>query len=116
MNLKLDTSCSELEMATMDMPKIERCRVTECCYNLDEMCHAGAITVGDAGDHPECDTYCDLASKGGDPSAIGVVGACKVSECRYNESLECTASGIIVGRAQDEADCLTFESVKAAAL
>jgi hypothetical protein len=50
----------------MDMPKIERCRVTECCYNLDEMCHALAITVGGAGDHPACDTYCDLAANGGD--------------------------------------------------
>ncbi len=100
----------------MDMPKIERCRVTECCYNMDEMCHAGAITVGDGGDHPACDTYCDLGTKGGDRSIIGMVGACKVSECRYNDSLECTASGITVGRAQDEADCLTFESVRAAAL
>jgi len=100
----------------MDMPKIERCRVTECCYNLEQMCHALAITVGGAGDHPACDTYCDLTAKGGDRSAVGGVGACKVSECRYNQSLECLASGITVGRAQDEAACLTFESVKAAAL
>jgi hypothetical protein len=100
----------------MDMPKIERCRVTECCYNSDEMCHALAITVGGGGDRPACDTYCDLGTKGGNQSVIGTVGACKVSDCRYNANLECTASGIMVGRAQDEADCLTFESVKAAAL
>jgi hypothetical protein len=75
------------KVTTMDMVKIERCRVTECCYNTDEMCHAMAITFGDAGDHPKCDTYCDLMTKGGDLSAIGAVGACQVSECRYNQSL-----------------------------
>ena len=48
------------------MPKVERCRVTECCYNLSEMCHALAITVGGDGDHPACDTYCDYRTKGGD--------------------------------------------------
>lgn len=93
----------------MTMPKIERCRVTECCYNLDEMCHALAITVGGGGDHPECDTYCDMGIKGGDRSATAGVGACKVSECTYNENLECVAAGITIGQAQDEADCLTFE-------
>jgi hypothetical protein len=100
----------------MDMPKVERCRATECSYNADEMCHALAITVGDMADHPKCDTYTDFATKGGDPSTIGAVGACKVTDCRYNESLTCTAASIHVGRAQDEADCLTFESVRAPAV
>jgi hypothetical protein len=98
-----------LEVTVMNMPKVERCRVTECCYNLDEMCRTLAITVGGDGDHPACDTYCDRGVKGGDRSTTAGIGACKVNECRYNQSLECVASGIIVGRAQDEADCLTFE-------
>jgi hypothetical protein len=93
----------------MDMPKVERCRVSECCYNTDEMCHALAITVGGGGDHPACDTYCDYRVKGGDQTVIAGIGACKVSECVYNQSLECTAPGITVGRGPDEADCLTFE-------
>ena len=93
----------------MDMPKVERCRVTECCYNMQEACHALAITVGGNGSHPACDTYCDYRVKGGDQSAIAGVGACKVSECVYNQSLACAALGITVGRAQDEADCLTFQ-------
>ena len=93
----------------MDMPKVDRCRVTECCYNLEEMCRALAITVGGSGAHPACDTYCDYRVKGGDQTVQASVGACKVSECVYNQSLECTAAGITVGRAEDEADCLTFE-------
>jgi hypothetical protein len=72
------------------------------------MCHAPAITVGGSGDHPACDTYCDAGIKGG-AASMAEVGACKVSECRYNQSLECRAPGIVVGPAQDEADCLTFE-------
>jgi hypothetical protein len=96
-------------MATTTMVRVQRCRVTECCYNLDEMCHTLAITVGGNGEHPACDTFCDYRVKGGDESAIAGVGACKVTSCTYNESLECTAPGITVGPAQDPADCLTYE-------
>lgn len=96
-------------MMTMTMPKVNRCGATDCCYNLGEMCHALAITVGGDGAHPACDTYCGYRTKGGDESTIAGVGACKVSSCEYNQSLECTAPGITVGPAQDAADCLTFE-------
>jgi hypothetical protein len=94
----------------MDMPRVERCQVTQCCYNVERMCHALAITIGGDGVHPECDTYCGYRTKGGDLATLAGVGACKVSECQFNQSLECTASGITVGPGQDEADCLTFRS------
>jgi hypothetical protein len=92
----------------MDMPKVEKCDITECCYNDTGMCRALAITVGGDGAHPACDTYCGYRTKGGDTTIIAGVGACKVSECTYNQSLECTAPGINVGRGPDQADCLTF--------
>ncbi len=92
----------------MDMPKVEKCQIAECCYNADEMCHALAITIGGDGSHPACDTYCGYRTKGGDPTLMAGVGACKVSECTYNQSLECTAPAIDVGRGPDQADCLTF--------
>jgi len=92
----------------MDMPKVKNCQVAECCYNVEEKCHALAITVGGDGAHPACDTYCGYRTKGGDVTILAGVGACKVSECTYNQSLECTAPGIEVGRGRDEADCLTF--------
>ena len=96
-------------MATMTMPKVERCRVAGCCYNKGEICHALAITIGGEDEHPACDTFCNYRTKGGDELAIAGVGACKVNSCQYNQSLECTANGITVGVAQDEADCLTYE-------
>ena len=60
--------------------------------------------------YPICDTFTgQVASQCGDRSATGTVGACKVSTCEYNENLECVADGIMVGYAQGEPDCLTFE-------
>jgi hypothetical protein len=94
----------------MNMPKVNKCDVPQCCYNKDKMCHALAITVGD-GTIPRCDTYTTgCKSKAGDSSATAGVGACKVSLCRHNKNLECQASGIMVGRGKDPADCMTFES------
>jgi hypothetical protein len=96
-------------MTTMTMVRVQRCRVTQCCYNKDETCHTLAITVGGNSEHPACDTFCDYPTKGGKESTIAGVGACKVSSCTYNQSLECTAPGITVGPGQDAADCLTYE-------
>ncbi|MHC4740494.1 MAG: DUF1540 domain-containing protein, partial [Planctomycetota bacterium] len=39
----------------MDMPKVVKCDVTECAYNIDEECNAHAITIGDS-TNPRCDT------------------------------------------------------------
>jgi hypothetical protein len=94
----------------MEMPPITSCQVTDCCYNANERCHALAIQVGEGATHPICDTYTgQRASQCGDQSAGGAVGACKASSCEYNENLECTAQGIMVGYDGEEPDCLTFE-------
>jgi hypothetical protein len=94
----------------MEMPPITDCRVTDCCYNSGQQCHALAIQVGGDATHPVCDTYTVMqASQCGDRSATGSVGACKASSCEYNENLECIARGITVGYQGDEPDCLTFE-------
>ncbi len=93
----------------MDMPKVVKCDVTECAYNIDEECNALAITIGDS-THPQCDTFCTSAAKGQASGGIASVGACKVSCCTHNSGLECQASEICVGYQGDEADCLTFET------
>jgi hypothetical protein len=100
----------EWKGTTMEMPPVKGCQVTDCCYNMDEQCHALAIQVGDAATHPICETFTEqTASQCGDRAATGNVGACKVSLCEYNQSLECIADSIMVGYQQGEADCLTFE-------
>ena len=93
----------------MEMAKILKCEVSDCSYNVEQICHALAITVGD-GVHPRCDTFFRSGVKGGDMSCIGGVGACRVSSCTYNNSLECRALEICVGYQGDEVDCLTFKA------
>lgn len=92
----------------MDMSKINVCDATQCAYNRDNQCHALAITVGDSAG-PRCDTYLSGGMKGGDPSTIGKVGACKMSPCKHNEMLECAAGAIRVVNSGDKANCTTFE-------
>jgi hypothetical protein len=91
---------------TIDMPSVLACEATRCAYNVDQSCHARAITVGD-GSHPACDTFFPANEHTHRADNAGV-GACKVSSCRYNDDLECSASGVRVGIHQGHADCVTF--------
>jgi hypothetical protein len=38
------------------------------------------------------------------------VGACKVTNCQFNQDFECTAESIRVGFASEQVRCLTFRS------
>ena len=92
----------------MNMPKVLDCNMIDCSYNKNKACHALAITVGDTS-CPMCDTYAKIAKKGGAADMTGSVGACKVENCKFNQSLECTASnGIHVGPHSGHPDCNTF--------
>jgi uncharacterized protein DUF1540 len=93
----------------ISMPKILDCMVMDCSYNKNKECHAMAITVGSGG-HPMCDTFVKLSQKGGVMDMMGGVGACREAGCKFNQALECSASGIHVGRHADHADCSTFTS------
>ena len=91
----------------MEMPRVSTCAATGCAFNKDKICHAIAITVGD-GATPHCDTFFDAAMKGGEASIIGGIGACKVSSCKYNKHLTCSAPNIQVGFRDGDVRCLTF--------
>ncbi len=92
----------------MKESKVLKCDVENCAYNLDGICHARSITVGDE-QNPKCDTFFNYSEKGGD-SPCANVGACKVTSCTFNSSLECQASEINVGLKDDEADCLSYKA------
>ena len=94
---------------TIDMPVVSGCAVSECAYNVDEQCHARAITIGD-GVHPGCDTFLSASKHTHDDQRVAGVGACKVSGCSYNEDFECIADQITVGRSAGDINCLTFVS------
>ncbi len=92
----------------MEMPKVSRCSVSECSYNEDESCHALAITVGDKPDESKCDTFIQSDIHGGFKKTVAGVGACKASDCRFNERLECVSPNIQVGVQDGNSTCLTF--------
>ena len=60
-----------------------------------------------AGNDAHCGTLIDISTKGG-LDVVGHVGACHLSDCRYNDALECRAEGIRNGPRQAAADCLTY--------
>lgn len=94
----------------MDMPRIETCDAQECAYNHNNMCHALAITVGGPNDEAACDTYwCKQSMEGGDPKAIGRVGACHMASCMYNQRLECASGSIGVSPMTPLPGCMTYE-------
>lgn len=84
----------------LSMSKISGCDVTDCSYNMDKQCRTMAITVGDSS-CAMCDTYTKMSQKGGSPDIIGGVGACKESDCKFNQSLECSAGSIHVASTAD---------------
>lgn len=93
----------------MKMAHIRNCELSNCGYNMQGHCHALAITVGGPGDH-QCDTFFSHPEKGGNPSAIGMVGACKVTSCTHNTALECSADKISVGKCGFDADCMAYRA------
>lgn len=92
---------------TLEISDVRACAVQSCAYNVDERCHARAITVGD-GIHPACDTFFASNLHTKDTRHMAGVGACKVVGCRHNADLECSAEAIHVGFHGSHADCMTF--------
>lgn len=92
---------------TIDIPLVNECAISDCAYNMDDMCHAKAITIGD-GMHPGCDTSFFQSQKHARNTSITAgVGACKVTACSFNSDLECSADGINVGMKDGSINCLT---------
>src|SRR5689334_12023902 len=72
------------------MTRITECEVTDCAYNKHKSCHTLAITIGGPEICPQCDTYVTSDQAAGILDMKAGVGACKVSTCTFNESLECS--------------------------
>lgn len=93
------------------MPKVMECSVESCAYNARKSCHALAITIGEPGGDPACDTFFTANRNGGVMETIAGVGACKLAACKHNKDFECVASSIKVGLQEGQPDCMTFETL-----
>lgn len=91
----------------IEMPSVSRCLAIQCAYNIDEDCHARAITVGD-GVHAGCDTFYAGSEHTSAVHRTAGVGACKCSQCQYNEDLECVAESITVAPRGKDVNCVTY--------
>lgn len=92
----------------VSMPPVKMCNVKKCAYNSQNACHALAITVGDPGGPPACDTYFASTRHGGVKDATAGVGACKTDDCKFNLDFECSASSVSIGLQNNAVDCLTY--------
>jgi Domain of Unknown Function (DUF1540) len=90
---------------TIDMPSVTSCRVEECVYNRERMCHARAITVGDP-EAPRCDTFMESQChcQGGEKAGVG---ACKVDWCTHNDDFECQTDSVNIGQVGSDVMCMT---------
>ncbi len=98
-----------MDSLNIEMPLVSQCAVHECTYNLNNNCHAKAITIGD-GSHPGCDTFFSLDEHCKEQNRQAGVGACKVNDCIHNEDFECMARDINVGFSGNDINCLTFKA------
>lgn len=90
----------------IEMPLVSQCSATKCAYNQNNNCRAKAITVGD-GQEPGCDTFFTSKSHTRESTRIAGVGACKVSNCKFNTDFECTAGEISVAVSGTMVRCQT---------
>lgn len=92
------------------MTQVNACDVTQCAYNKHNSCHTLSITVGGPNECPKCDTYLGSSqTRGGIEDVTAGIGACKMSDCSFNESLECNASSVKIGWHLNHPDCQTFQ-------
>ena len=92
---------------SIDVPVVIRCSIEGCSYNSNNNCHAKAITIGN-GETPLCDTLLCDEKEVQEKNILAGVGACKVSQCRFNNDLECIADDISVGSENDNVRCMTY--------
>jgi hypothetical protein len=94
----------------MNMPKVAACSVESCAYNTKKSCHALAITVGEPGGDPACDTFFEADQHGGAMDMTAGVGACKLGDCKFNKNYECVASSITVEMQIGQPNCMTYQA------
>jgi hypothetical protein len=92
---------------TIDMPIVAECLANECAYNVKMKCHARAITVGNSL-HAGCDTYFSREGHTKSAERTAGVGACKSTNCKFNEDLECMTDTIRVAPSGSQVNCMTY--------
>lgn len=96
-----------MKTITIDMPIVAECLASDCAYNMSNSCHARAITVGNSL-HAGCDTFLSASGHTKAVKRTAGVGACKSTDCKFNDDLECITERIRVARSGQEVNCVTY--------
>lgn len=89
----------------MGMSLVAKCTMFNCTYNSNGVCQTLAINISP---HAECTTCNYGKSKAGLAGIISGVGAC-LTDCKFNNQLECQASKVSVVSHGSHADCETVQ-------
>jgi hypothetical protein len=94
----------------MKTAKVAKCKISGCAYNINGLCHAPAITIGQDR-HPICHTFSQSAMNGQtvDTGSVAGVGACEISSCIYNADLKCQSQEILVDYREQQPQCVIFQ-------
>jgi hypothetical protein len=90
--------------------KVTKCKISGCAYNVDGLCHAPAISIGQ-GRRPICHTF-GQATKNGqtvNTGSIADVEACGMSSCIYNACLKCQSQEILIDYREQQPQCVIFQ-------
>lgn len=92
------------------MPEVKHCTVKSCGFNRDSGCHVHAITIGKH-ETPRCDTFFAIADTSEHVKSTGHtsgVGACKATDCHFNDDFECMADEITLAFSRNQAYCQRY--------
>jgi len=85
-------------------PLVLTCLAEDCSWNCRDECCAPSVEIGD--DHPRCDTF--TTGEVIPMPQMAAIKDCQVSDCHFNNSRMCGASGITLNSHASHADCMTY--------
>lgn len=88
-----------------DVPRVDACAAMACGYNVDNRCHATAITVGGE-TTPLCLTFLPGGEHYVEDPGRAAVGACELTRCHYNDRKSCRAASVQMACTQRVPGCL----------
>lgn len=77
----------------IEIPEIIRCDAKICVYNGHGKCYGGFIVV--KGPYPMCASFIKGSFADAEEEIPGVVYACNMTDCRFNDGLMCVSPGTI---------------------
>lgn len=95
-----------------DLGTVSQCNASNCIYNQQWQCLAGALTIDVINELAQCLTYTEESAASSElvEMEVGDVSQCEAIDCIYNEGEQCKARLITVSYLQNVAQCATYKT------